>query len=188
MPISTEIPLESTFFRDRDATNKQQLRKDEFHPLVNFHKTTIYDDPDRSPHSAPTSIKSLQKTFDPPVPVTWLPTRADSIPLQLWEGSVLQIDKAAGVMHVMLDAKLGQVPRHTADIDLEWVSDQDEDLLLPGAVFYLTLYKRTRHGSIENSQELRFRRRPSWSPKQLKRIDEDASRLTKKMRALPLAE
>ena len=82
-----------------------------------------------------------------------------------------------------------QMPRHTADINFEWVSNQDMELVRPGAIFYLTLYKRTKMGgSIENTQELRFRRRPSWSPMELKRIDEKASTLLSKMTALPTAE
>jgi len=83
---------------------------------------------------------------------------------------------------------MGQVPRHSAEIDLEWVSDQDKDLVRPGAVFYLTLFKRTKRGSVENAQELRFRRRPSWSLNQLKRIEESAPSLAAKMKALPIAE
>ncbi len=88
-------------------------------------------------------------------------------------------------MQVLLDAKIGQMPRHTGEIDLEWVSEQDQDLVRPGAVFYLTLFKRTKHGSIENSQELRFRRRPSWTVAQLKQIEEDAATLLSKMKTLP---
>ncbi len=100
-----------------------------------------------------------------------------------------QVDTKAGVMHVQLNAKMGDVPRHSAEIELQWVSDQDKDLVQPGAVFYLTLFKRTKWGgSIENSQELRFRRRPSWSLMELKRIDEKASVLLSKMKALPTAE
>ena len=66
------------------------------------------------------------------------------MPLQIWEGTVLDINRAAGVMQVLLDAKIGQMPRHTGEIDLEWVDDQDQDLVRPGAVFYLTLFKRTK--------------------------------------------
>jgi len=105
--------------------------------------------------------------------------------MQVWEGTVLGVNREAGVMQVLLDAKIGQMPRHTGEVDLEWVSEQDKDLVRSGAVFYLTLFKRTRQGSIENSQELRFRRRPSWSAAQLKQIEDDAALLYSKMRPLP---
>jgi hypothetical protein len=66
-------------------------------------------------------------------------------------------------MRVSLEAKMVPIPRHQAEIDLEWVAEQDQDLVRPGAIFYLTLFKRTKRGSVENAQELRFRRRPAWS-------------------------
>jgi len=120
---------------------------------------------------------------EPPMPTESLPISADSTPLQIWEGRVIEIDHAARVMHVVLDAKLGEMSTHTGEIELEWVSEQDQDLVYPGAVFYLTLFKRTkRGGSIENAQELRFRRRPSWSSTQLKQIDEEAATLLSKIR------
>lgn len=64
---------------------------------------------------------------------------ADSTPLQIWEGTVLSVDHTAGTMQVLLDAKTGQMPRHTGEISLDDVSAQDQDLVCPGAVFYLTL-------------------------------------------------
>jgi len=178
---------DSIFIRNNGSTSGQQAVSVKYRPM-NLHKSTIYSDPDRLSDSSPTSAQNQPRSFEPPVPVLWNPTGTDSIPLQIWEGTVLCVDHEAGVMHVQLDAKIGQVPRHTADIDFEWVSDQDEDLVLPGAVFYLTLYKRTKRVSIQNSQELRFRRRPSWSTTQLKRIDENASELLSKMVAFLMAE
>jgi hypothetical protein len=73
-------------------------------------------------------------------PVVGYEVSADSTPIQIWEGTVIEVDRLAGVMQVLFDAKMGKVPRHTAEIELEWVSDQDLDLVLPGAVFYLTLF------------------------------------------------
>ena len=91
-------------------------------------------------------------------------------------------------MTVFLDAKMGQIARHTGEIDLEWVSEQDADLVRPGAVFYLTLFKRTSRGSIQNAQELRFRRRPSWSAAQMRQLERDAAMIRSKMKEAPFAE
>jgi hypothetical protein len=74
------------------------------------------------------------------------------------------------------------------EIDLEWVAEQDQDLVRPGAVFYLTLFKRTTRGSVENAQELRFRRRPAWSTAQLRRVEQEAAMLLSKMKPLPTCE
>jgi hypothetical protein len=131
----------------------------------------------------------VRRAFEPP-PAKQLvagDVRANSSPLQVWEGTVVEVDRAAGVMQVLLDDKIGNTPRHTGEIDLEWVDEQDLDLLRPGAVFYLTLFKRTKP-SVENAQELRFRRRPSWSAAQLQQIEQDAETLLSKMKPLPVAE
>lgn len=113
---------------------------------------------------------------------------ADAAVLQLWEGRVLSVDDDTQSMRALLSAKMGQVPDHTAQIELQWVSEQDLDLVKPGAVFYLTLYKQVRRGNIKNSQELRFRRRPSWSQHQIQQIRAEAQVLVSKMKARPLAE
>jgi hypothetical protein len=113
--------------------------------------------------------------------------RPDSAVLEIWEGTVLQVDFPEKVMQVTLDAKTSEIPRHTAQIALEWVTDQDMDLVRPGAVFYLSLFKQTRQGTIYNSQELRFRRRPGWSKQQLERVSQDAEALSQKIKARPLS-
>lgn len=113
---------------------------------------------------------------------------ADASVIQTWEGKVLRVDPQQEVMEVSLEAMIGDVPAHAAEIELQWVSDQDRDLVKPGAIFYLTLFKRTRHGSIDNTQELRFRRLPAWTRQQVARVHEDALRLQAKMKARPLAE
>lgn len=174
------------FFQGDNSTSEWHLGQKEYQPVEKTDNTTVHKEPDDSLKFEPTSAQSSQKTFESPIPKVWLPTIADTKPLQIWEGTVLNVNSEDKVMNVLLNAKMEQVPRHTADIDFEWVSDQDMELVRPGAIFYLTLYKRTkRGGSIENSQEIRFRRRPSWSPMELKRIDEKASTLLSKMTALP---
>jgi hypothetical protein len=112
------------------------------------------------------------------------PVSADAAVIQVWEGTVFSVDRARHSMLAKLHAKLGTVPDHAGEIDLEWVADQDADLVSPGAVFYLTLYKRRKKGgTIENSQELRFRRRPSWSRRQIASIEAVAVDLMSKLKA-----
>lgn len=116
------------------------------------------------------------------------PEAPDSSVIQVWEGKVLQVDYDKRVMQVLLEAKINQVPSHTGEIDLEWVSEQDIDLVCPGAIFYLTLSKRVKRSGIENTQELRFRRLPSWSKHQIAQIAREADMLLSKMKAAPIAE
>jgi hypothetical protein len=143
---------------------------------------------DRS-FSEDTSFASnaARQTFAAPSAVLPRDVSANSTPLQVWEGTVIKIDHATSVMQVLLDAKMGQVSRHTGEIELEWVSDQDRTLVRPGAVFYLTLFKRT-NPSVENAQELRFRRRPAWSASQIEQVERDAAMLGSKMKGLPTAK
>jgi len=188
MFISTDFLATPRSLLVNDPTSRWQAEVEKFLPRKNLPKTTFSIVPDISSDIMITSGQGPQESFKPPMVKILPPVNVDSIPLQIWEGTVVEVDRAAGEMHVLLDAKMGQALRHAAEIDLEWVSDQDEDLVRPGAVFYLTLLKRTKRGSIENSQELRFRRRPSWSATQLDRINEDASKLVAKMKALPHAE
>jgi hypothetical protein len=112
----------------------------------------------------------------------------DSAALQIWEGTVTAVDFDTRMMDVLLTAKMTAEVPHTAGISLEWVTPQDMDLVRPGAVFYLTLFKKTRKGSIQNSQELRFRRRPSWSRRQIELVRDEAELLARKMVPRPLAE
>lgn len=187
MGYITDISIVSGALQKDDATCKLQYGNNRFQPIMSLKSNTFNDfDGDFDPVS--TNIKTIKRSFEAPAPRLLPPTSSDTIPLQIWEGTVINVDYPEQVMHVMLDAKMGQTPRHAAEIELEWVTDQDEDLVVPGAVFYLTLYKETKRGSINNSQELRFRRRPSWSKPQLNQIDKDVAKIHAKMRALPFAE
>jgi len=101
--------------------------------------------------------------------------------IQVWEGTVQEVLPSGEAMSVLLRSKLGGSADHFADIDFEWVSDQDRDLIKPGAVFYLSLYKERRPGgSIKNSEELRFRRLPAWTRRDASLIRSEARRLLEK--------
>lgn len=108
---------------------------------------------------------------------------------QIWEGTVLAVNEAGGSLRASLRAKRGEIEDHVGEIAFEWVMDQDRDLVAPGAVFYLTIYKsRLRGGTVLNSQELRFRRLPAWTKQQVAKVQELAESIAKKMKARPLAE
>jgi hypothetical protein len=100
--------------------------------------------------------------------------------IQIWEGTVISVDNESAVMTVKLTDRGGLIGEHTADIDLQWVAEQDRDLLRAGAVFYWTLFKETKRGSVSNSQEIRFRRLPSWNKTQLAIMQQEARELSAK--------
>lgn len=115
--------------------------------------------------------------------------REDAVVLQIWEGTVLEVDSANRTFCASLHAKSGQFEDHVGDIHFEWVMDQDFDLVVLGGVFYLTLYRGRRPGgTIVNSQELRFRRLPAWTAGQVAQADALADAILLKVRARPTAE
>jgi len=100
--------------------------------------------------------------------------------MQIWEGTVISIDESKQYMSVKLIDRAGLIPAHTADVDLEWVAQQDVDLVKPGAIFYWTIYKETKRGTVKNSEELQFRRLPYWTKKQVEQLYKDADSLLAK--------
>jgi hypothetical protein len=106
----------------------------------------------------------------------------DTKPIQIWEGVVLSIDPVSSTVSARLNAKIGNFPEHTADIELEWVHEQDVELIKPGAIFYLTLFKKLNRASVQNAQEIRFRRLPNWSNDQIRRVHETGESLAAKMK------
>lgn len=169
-----------------DPVSRRQGRMESLEPvLMRLNQTTI-SAPDAPEGTAIRSNGRQQRKYIAPLPNASVQreVRADSAPIHNWEGTVISVDDEAFVMHVMLVDKLGSTSRHTGEIFLDEVSAQDMDLVRPGAVFYLTFYKRTVP-STENVQELRFRRRPTWTAAQLKRVEQDASLFLSKMKTLP---
>ena len=179
---STEVAVAET--RHRLRTQALQFDDSCLKP-VERHEDGFTYSPDQDSYPRHLTTHEFYRTFEPPISPSSSAVVVNSTPLQIWEGSVVEVDGAAQTMQITLDAKIGQIPQHTAEIDLEWVSEQDKDLVRPGAVFYLTLFKRTKRGGIENAQELRFRRRPSWSLSQLSQIESDVQMIKSKMRPLP---
>ena len=155
-------------------------------------RTTITE----APEVRPVELPDLDKTAvnNPVAPSSLSSTSEDTTdqtyaaPIEVWEGEVRSVDVERQVMQVRLSPKLSKAEQHTGEIELEWVAEQDKHLVRPGAVFYWTLYKETRRGTVVNAQSLSFRRLPNWSRHQLKRIREDAQKLfknAKQARQLP---
>ncbi|RZM21187.1 MAG: hypothetical protein EOO88_34040 [Pedobacter sp.] len=101
---------------------------------------------------------------------------------QIWEGTVLSVNMAERTMFVKLHDRGNILEDHSAEISLEWVVDQDLDLVSPGAVFYWTIYKEIKRSSISNSEEIRFRRLPNWTKRQIDEVYKEAEMLRAKFR------
>lgn len=102
------------------------------------------------------AVIEVERTICAPV------LRETSVPIEIWEGVVDEVydDRIA----VTLRAKMNTaIPAHTMDIDLAEIQPQDRDLVVAGAVFYLTMYHETTGRTIKNVQDIRFRREPNWT-------------------------
>ena len=65
-----------------------------------------------------------------------------------------------------------------AEIPIEAVTPDDLELLQPGAIFYWTIgYDISPSGTRRRSSELRFRRLPAWTKKDIERVRNRASEL-----------
>lgn len=140
--------------------------------------------------SAPKSVASEKSYVVPRIPdERFGAIAADAAVLQIWEGTVVSVDDEEKQITARLRARRCEAPDHVGQIGFEWISDQDRELVSVGAVFYLTMFKkRKRGGTIENSQELRFRRLPSWTRSQLEAIDRLAAEILLKAKTKPLAK
>lgn len=96
-----------------------------------------------------------------------------------WEGVVDEVLEDEGIFSARLrDLTTGEIyPSETAEIPIEDVSDDDRELLRSGAVFYLTTGRSLRRGRWELFGRMAFRRLPSRTPADLRRIEERARSL-----------
>lgn len=106
-----------------------------------------------------------------------------SVTIARWEGVVLDLRQGEGVMSVLLRSKSGSEPDHTCDISLKVVSEDDGDLVEPGAVFYLEQTRHQRRRTISLAQTLSFRRLPAWSKSMLDSVAAAGVEIQKRFKA-----
>jgi len=110
------------------------------------------------------------------IPLLPPPTRSFEI-LQQFEGTVRTIAGEEFVVELR-DLTRPELPPEEAALDLREISDGDLPLFGIGAVFYWTLgYAVTPHGQKSRVSELRFRRWPPWTKREIKAIDAEADEL-----------
>lgn len=103
--------------------------------------------------------------------------------LQQWEGAVLNIYEETFTA-LIYDQTNPQNDPEEVDLLLEEVSPQDRPLLQEGAIFYWSIgYDDLSNGQRKRSSNIRFRRLPAWSKKDIDRIMEKASALNAFLRS-----
>lgn len=99
------------------------------------------------------------------------------VPLQKWEGTVLQILEDSFFAR-LVDLTSGGVDEE-AEFPVEEVSDADRSLIRPGAVFYWNIgYIDNISGQRTRASVIRFRRLPVWRPEELERARRKAQHIS----------
>lgn len=97
--------------------------------------------------------------------------------LQQWEGTVVCLPGAtfSAALRDLTDPKR---PRELATFDIAEVSQDDRELLAPGAVFYWALgYETSETGQRSRVSRMRFRRLPLWTRRDIASIERGAREL-----------
>jgi hypothetical protein len=94
--------------------------------------------------------------------------------LQQWEGEVRQVDSDEFTA-VVRDITNSRSPEEEVTLPKDEVSRADLELVQPGAIFYWIIgYRVSRGGQKTRTSDLRFRRLPAWTSKEIKRARERA--------------
>lgn len=101
--------------------------------------------------------------------------------LKEWEGVVDWIEdewfraRLTDIEHRQADPEL-------VEINIEDVAPEDRHLIERGAVFYWDIgRKQDRFGSVQNFSEIRFRRMPAWSKRDLEKARAEAKELRREL-------
>lgn len=124
------------------------------------------------------TVASLQWAPSPrvlPLPPVRFTTRSRFLPLQKWEGTVLSV-RAESFVARLVD-KTSDAVDAEAELPLSDVTVDDLALVQPGAVFYWTVgYSMDLSGSRRRVAEMRFRRLPVWTKRDLEQARSAADR------------
>lgn len=104
------------------------------------------------------------------------PVRDLLVPLQSWEGSVIEVLQDSFVARLI--DRSSESPGEEAEFPLDEVSWDDRHLVKEGAVFYWIIgYRDSVGGQRTRISEIRFRRTATWTPSDFKRARGRARRL-----------
>jgi hypothetical protein len=105
-------------------------------------------------------------------------TATSYVPLKVWEGYVTELDEAAGIFQAELVERNAQAPPISVEMDIQEISQDDRDLVVPGAVFYWTVGRmRDPNGRVTNYDDIRFRRLPDWTQTRIEQLREESDEL-----------
>ena len=136
-------------------------------------------DATRSDVSNETSSGPLASSARPIVfPASSVPTTTFEA-RQLWEGVVEEIhDVEKELLVTLYDGTNRRNPPERAFLSLDEVPESDKALVAVGAIFYWSIgYERSVHGQKRSVSEIRFRRLPTWTKRELADLRREAEEM-----------
>lgn len=177
------IDVSATFSTSRSALTKELIELS-FKRQQRNGSDAVGADLDRESRHQTTDFSALKHdalASDQAVPVfprTKLRPRPSLLPLQEWEGHVIDISERGFTARLVDMTREERVASEEADFDFDDVSDPDRGLLREGAVFRWTIgYETAPGGSKKRVSQLVFRRLPKWTKTEIAQADRNASNL-----------
>ncbi len=97
------------------------------------------------------------------------PSEATFTPLQEWEGYVVDVSEETFTARLIDLTSSDEQEEEEADFPVAELSDSDQQMLRPGAIFRWAIgYRRTRGGTKERISRIILRRLPAWTARELK--------------------
>lgn len=147
-------------------------RRPSFSTLMSAHQDTEDQDTENQSFVVKTPIIDLPEFH------TLVPRTRSFVPLQEWEGHVIEIGAdhfTARLTDVTVDASQAD---EEADFPLDELADEDRKILKVGAVFRWNIgYERSGAGSKRRVSQIVLRRLPQWTQRDLKKADDRARRI-----------
>lgn len=101
-----------------------------------------------------------------------------SIALQKWVGLIKSVDLDNHIFNAKLINKTNAGYDEYAEINFDEITEEDIELIEPGAVFYWTIgYHHNHNGQRTRFSQIRFRRLPNWDDDKIKAAKENANEL-----------
>jgi len=105
--------------------------------------------------------------------------RSNFIPLQEWEGYVLDIQEDLFTASLLDLTNKREVPDEEAEFAISEIAEPDVEFLSIGAVFRWVLGYRIKPSGQSRESQIIFRRMPKWNLESKARADRNAERLMK---------
>jgi hypothetical protein len=110
------------------------------------------------------------------IKVKGLPQQDGYVLLQKWQGVVKSVDGESFLAE--LRDLIADGPEEEADFPIDDIPNADKELVAPGAVFYWCIgYLDTLNGQRVRASEIRFRRVPAWTEREVERAKSEAEKL-----------